>query len=226
VTADKIVLTPELVFDVGRLVASFEKAMALFETDVIPDGGTVIARGLDGLASLDAVLSRRCWEMDIGDVIPQWQRASEPFVSNYVELDSNVIHADIWPPNVICEGATVVGLVDFDDCLYGATFIDVAITLLEFSMFQDFVVDEELAVALLAGYFQHGGMLSALEEDLIVNAIEMMYVIWLAYYVSQSPYFEEAEKYLHRLNLLSDDAFRRRLRVDVERCIHKARSRS
>jgi Ser/Thr protein kinase RdoA (MazF antagonist) len=226
VPADTIALTPELVCDVGRLVASFQKAMALFKTDVIPDGGTVITRGLGGLASLDAVLSRRGWEMDFGDVIPQWQRASEPLVGNDVELDSNVIHADIWPPNVICEGATVVGLVDFDDCLYGATFIDVAIALLEFSMFQDFVVDEELAVAFFSGYFRHGGMLSALEEELIVNAIEMLYVIWLAYYVAQSPYFEEAEKYLHQLNLLSDDAFRRRLCADVQRCIHQARRRS
>jgi hypothetical protein len=61
---------------------------------------------------------------------------------------------------------------------------------------------------------------------LIVNVIEMLYVIWLAYYVAQSPYFEEAEKYLHQLNLLSDDAFRRRLCADVQRCIHQARRRS
>ena len=223
VTADNIALTPELVCDVGRLVASFQKAMALFKTDVIPEGGTVITRGLGGLASLDAVLSQRGWELDIGDVILQWQRASEPLVSHDAELDSNVIHADIWPPNVICEGETVVGLVDFDDCLYGATFIDVAITLLEFSMFQDFVVDEELAVAFFSGYFRHGGTLSALEEELIVNAIEMLYVIWLTYYAAQSPFFEEAEKYLHQLNLLSDAAFRGRLYAAVERCIDKAR---
>jgi homoserine kinase type II len=223
VTADTITLTPALVCDVGRLVARFQKAMALFETDVVPDGGTIIARGLGGLASLDAVLSQRGWEMDIGGVIPQWQRASEPFVSHDAELDSNVIHADIWPPNVICEGARVVGLVDFDDCLYGATFIDVAIALLEFSIFQDFVVHEELAVAFFSGYFRHGGTLSTLEEALIINAIEMLYVIWLTYYAAQSPYFEEAEKYLRQLNLLSDDAFRKRLRADVERCIHKAR---
>jgi homoserine kinase type II len=226
VTADKIALTPELVYDVGRLVASFQKAMASFKTDVIPEGGTVLARGLGGLASLDTVLSQRGWEMDISDVIPQWQRASEPFVSHDVALDSNVIHADIWPPNVICEGARAVGLVDFDDCLFGATFIDVAITLLEFAMFQDFVVDEELTVAFFAGYFRHGGRLSALEEGLIVNAIEIMYVIWLAYYVAQSPHFEEAEKYLRQLNLLADDAFRGRLGAEVVRCIHKVRRRS
>jgi homoserine kinase type II len=223
VTADTIALTPELVRDVGRLVASFQRAMALFETDFIPDGGTVIARGLGGLASLDAILSRRGWEMDTGGVIPQWHRASEPLVSHNADLDSNVIHADIWPPNVICKGERVVGLVDFDDCLYGATFIDVAIAMLEFSMFQDFVVDEELAVAFFSGYFSHGGVLSALEEELIVNAIEMLYMIWLTYYAAQSPYFEEAEKYLHQLILLSDDAFRRRLCADIERCVHKAR---
>lgn len=226
VTADSTALTPELVRDVGRLVASFQKAMALFEADVIPDGGTVIARGGGGLASLDAVLKRRGWEMDIGDVISQWQRASEPIVNRDVDLDSNVIHADIWPPNVICEGATVVGLVDFDDCLYGATFFDVAIALLEFSILQGFVVEEELAVAFLAGYFRHGGTLTPLEEGLIVNAIEMMYVIWLAYYVAQAPYFEEAAKYLYQLNLLSDDTFRKRLCADVERCIQQARRRS
>jgi len=224
VMADTIQLTPKLVGDAGRLVASFQRAMASFKIDEIPEGETFIERGGDVLESLDPALGKRGWEMDVRNVIPQWERASEPFIRNSANLKSNFIHADIWPPNAICEGDKVVGLVDFDDCLYGATIIDVAIALMEFSMFQDVVMDEELAMAFLANYFRHGGTISPLEEKLIVDAMEMTCAMWLAYNVIQAPTFEEAEIYLRRLDLLHDGTFREKMCRDVQQFIGTARA--
>lgn len=198
--------------------------MASFKIGAIPEGEKFIERGADVLKSLDPALSKRGWEMDIRNVMPQWERASAPFVRNCADLNSNVIRADVWPPNVICEGEESVGLVDFDDCLHGATIIHVAIALMEFSMFQDIVMDEELAVAFLANYFRHGGRMSPLEEKLIADVMEMTCAMWLAYNVIQAPTFEEAEIYLRRLDLLHDDTFREKMSTDVRRFIRIARA--
>lgn len=224
--ADTIHLTQNIAGDVGRVVASFQKAMESFQIDAIPEGETFMERGVDVLKPLYSVLSKRGWDIDVRNVIPLWERASEPFIRHSSDLNSNVIHADIWPANVICEGEKVVGLIDFDDCLYGATIIDVAIALMEFSMFQKTVMDEELAMAFLTNFFRHGGMISSFEENLIVNAMEVTCAIWVGYYVMQEQTFEEGEIFLRRLNLLSESTYRQKIQDDVRRFIRIARTSS
>jgi homoserine kinase type II len=222
-TADKLQLTPKLVGNVGRLVASFEKAMASFKIDSIPLPETFIEKGANVVSSLGTAVTKRGLQMDAGNVMTQWERASEAFIKYAADLNSNIVHADIWPPNVICQGEDVAGLVDFDDCCFGATIIDVALSLMEFSMFQDIVLDEDLAVPFLANYFRSGGTISPLEERLIVNAMEMACAMWFTYEVIEAPVFEEAEIYLHRLELLRDKGFRKKMCIDIERFIRIAR---
>ena len=222
-TADRIKISPSLVGDVGRLVAFFQKAMVSFKLDRIPEGETLIEKGVDALRSLHSALEMRGWEMDVRRVRDQWEQASSSFVKHSANLNCNVIHADIWPPNVICTADKVAAVVDFDDCCYGQTMLDVVVALMEFSMFQSAVVDAELAKAFLTGYFRYGGNLSPLEQSLIVNAMEMTCAMWLAYNVIQAPTFEEADVYLQRLNLLHNDNLRNRLQNDIDQFINTAR---
>lgn len=219
ITADKLQLTPKLVGNVGQLVASFEKAMKSFKIDSIPLPETFIEKGTTVLSSLGPAVAKRGLCVDVGSVVTQWEQASGAFIKHAADLHSNIIHADIWPPNVICQEEEIAGLVDFDDCCWGATIIDVALSLMEFSMFQDIVLDEDLAVPFLVNYFRSGGTISPLEESLIVRAMEMACAMWFTYEAIEAPVFEEAEVYLRRLDMLRDKIFRKKMCIDIERFI-------
>lgn len=222
--ADTVELTSDLVGDVGRIVASLQKAMESLEMGKIPQGETFIEKGDAVLKSLRPALQTKGLSIDVHKITSQWERAREPFLRSGSKLRHGIIHADIWPPNVICDGERVVGLVDFDDCCYGATCIDVALALMEFSMFQDAYMDQELAVAFLGGYFRNGGTLSSLEEEFFINAMEMACAMWLVYEVIEAPSFVEGEVYLRRLDQLRDDVLRTEMRASIEKCVEAARA--
>jgi Ser/Thr protein kinase RdoA (MazF antagonist) len=224
VRVDTIPLTPNIVGDVGRIVASYQRAMDSFQIETIPKGRTFIDRGIRVMASLYPTLNKRGWDIDFGNVIPLWERASEPFTKYGSDLNVNVIHADIWPANVMCDGERVIALIDFGDCLFGAPMIDTAIALMEFSMYRDTEMDKDLALAFLTEYFRYGGSISALEETLIVNAMEMMCAIWVGSYVMQQQEFVEGRVVLRRVNLFSNDKYRQKMQDDVERLIRAART--
>ena len=197
--------------------------MKSFELGTIPEGETFFEKGTNVLKSLASAVNKRGWGIDIRHVISQWERACQPFISNIADLDSNIIHADIWPPNVICERERVAGLIDFDDCCHGVTVIDLAIALMEFAMFHGVIMNERLAVSLLVNYFRQGGKLSPLEEELIVDAMEMTCAMWLAYNVIEAPTYEEAEIYSRRLEVLHDVNLRAKMCDNIMRFIATAR---
>ena len=221
--ADSIKIIPELAFNVGKTTAKLRKAMASFEIDTIPDGETFIDRGKDVVDSLSDDLKKRMWVMDISNVAKQWERSSRRFVENKNILESNILSADIWPPNIKCEGSEIVALMDFDDCCYGATIIDFSIALMSFSMFQDVKIDKDIARSLLIGYFNAGGNMTSIEESLIVDAIEMTCAMWLGYNVSQAPRVEQAEIYLLILNILNDEQKRRKFSDDITKVVNEAK---
>src|SRR5690606_9316888 len=58
-----------------------------------------------------------------------------------LRLPSSVIHADIHPGNVLCQGDTL-WLIDFDDGHVGLRALDWILPALEFSLKGDHTVDE------------------------------------------------------------------------------------
>lgn len=60
-------------------------------------------------------------------------------------------------------------------------------------MFQDVVISEELAIAFLAEYFQHGGTITLPEQQIMINAMGMACAMWLTFELVQAPTFVEAE---------------------------------
>jgi homoserine kinase type II len=220
--ADQAEITPELCMDVGRVVASLRQAMASFSSEAHLEGETLVERGAKLLHAFPAALRARGWDLDISNVQHQWDRASGAYLSNLDNLNQHIIHADIWPPNVICNGATVVGLIDFDDWCYGATIFDVCAPLIEFPMYNTLDFREDLATSFFQGYFAHGGTLSEVDESILLDCMEMACAIWLACNVIQNPVFAESEIYLRKLNLLRDVSSRERMRALVRQCIRAA----
>lgn len=222
--ADTIKITPQLAFNVGKTAAQLKKAMETFKINRIPGGETFIDRSKQVVDSLVDDLKKRGWVMDVGSVAKQWEAASSNFIKNAHLLDSNILSADIWPPNIKCDGSKVIALMDFDDCCYGATIIDLSIALMSFSMFKTVKMDKKITVALLTGYFSAGGKMTKLEESLIVDAIEVTCAMWLGYNIPQAPRFEQAEIYLKILNILNKKANRKTFCNNIAKYIKEARS--
>jgi len=223
VMADTLSFSSGLIGDVGRVVAHFQKAMSSFSVDTELEGETFIKKGLDALESLPSALKSKGWDMNIQNIISHWNRACSPFIDSTLTFKSHIIHADIWPPNVICKNGRVKALVDFDDWSYGPIFFDVALALMEFAMWEDVVLNNEMATAFFTNYFRNGGILSNLEEELIINVMEMACAVWLSYEAIQSTTSKRADLYHRRLNLMFDTERRIKISENIKNIIQISR---
>lgn len=221
--ADLAEIHPLLVQDVGRVVAQLQKALSSFKVNHIPESETLFAKGEDAIASMPEALERRGWKgLEIDHVQPYWNRAKQAFMMHDEELTSHIIHADTWPPNVLCEKNRVTGLLDFDDCCFGPTVFDVIVPMMEFSMFCGAELDPKLATAFFTGYFASGGKLSSLERSLIADGVELLCAMWFAYNIIQAPQINAAITYLNRLQNFRSMKRRIELQNNILTCIANA----
>ncbi len=140
--------------------------------------------------------------MDTETVLPMWANALDVYNRHIETVPFGLVHSDTWPPNIICKKDKVMGLIDFDDCCFGARVIDVAVPAMEFCMFQTSELDEEILNALFAGYFTNGGGLLETEKELLIPVMIMCCCVWLVYNVIQAPMYENAHVYLRKLHTL------------------------
>jgi homoserine kinase type II len=100
------------------------------------------ACGAEGLASIHPELTRLV-ERELARLDRQWPRA----------LPRSVIHADLFPDNVLMLGERVTGLIDFYFACHDLTAYDLAVTHAAWCFSGDGKrFDEALSQALLAGY--------------------------------------------------------------------------
>lgn len=217
-TVDRVEITESLCEDVGRAVATLQRALAAFKKP-IPQPHTFIARGTRLIELLPETVRRLGWQLDYRSLIKEWERACGCFEASRDSLPYGILHADVWPPNVICEGERIVGVIDFDDWCYGPRVIDFCAPLIEFAMFNTTVMNEDLAIAFLQGYFGNGGAISESEEDLIIEAIEMVCASWLACNALHEITFEESKVYLNRLELLQNSHTREVMASDIRQLL-------
>src|SRR5581483_4296617 len=117
IPGEKVEITPGLCHDVGRIVASLQKALSSFK-GAVPRGESFVERGTRLLDLLPSTSGMMGWELDVSQILAQWKRSNTSFIQLSDRFVSSIIHSDIWPPNVICKQETVVGVVDFDDWCY------------------------------------------------------------------------------------------------------------
>ena len=223
VPADQVLLSPELVGDVGRLIATFQNAIASFALETLPAHDAFLERSETARQSLGAVLRSKQPNVDVDKIVEQWGAANAALALHEPVLRTSVLHADLWPPNILCIGNRVTGLLDFDACCLGPTFADVALALMEFSMFRRDQMDEDLATAFLAGFFRNGGRLTALEQSLLLNAMEVACASWWAWEVIEEPPFGEGEYYQRRLELWGAAESRNSFVLNLDRMVARAR---
>ena len=199
--------------------------MATYPVTLLPAGDSFLERSQTAAAALGPALKSQRLNADVDQILEQWRKSNAVLAGQQGRLRRSVIHADLWPPNVLCVGDRVSGLLDFDNCCLGERFIDVAQALMEFSMYKSAALDEDLATAFLREFFRHGGTLSGVEQSLLVNAMEIGCANWWAWEMVDGPVSVEGEYYLRRLELLQVAASRDKLFEDVDRLVTAARSR-
>ena len=140
--------TPDQAHAVGRALAGLHLAVADFpqtraNTMSLAAWGTLLADcGAAGLAAIDPTLGARV----AGELA--FLRANWP-----AGLPTSVIHADLFPDNVLMLGHRVTGLIDFYFACADITAYDVAVTHAAWCFSADGrVFDPDISTALLAGY--------------------------------------------------------------------------
>lgn len=208
-TADRIKITTDIAYSVGAVVALFRKVVAGFPADAIPKRENLFERGKFAFDSVQDALQQKSWKFDLA-VVEEQRKNAQKELNVGVQYDG-LLHADTWPPNVICDAERVVGILDFDDCCYGPAIVDIAIPLQEFVIFQDAAMRNSLAVAFFSGFVDSNGVLPRAHLRLFVPAMEFMCAVWFAYNIIQSPLKEDAELYFNRLKLLKGGKYRKEL---------------
>lgn len=221
--AEDMPLTPKLAYNIGSLVNTFRSAMSSLVLPNVPTEEYLIAKGSRVLATIDEDLGGRGWKMDISKVPMQWQRSSQKIMNNFASLSPTIIHSDFWPPNLKCKGEEIVGLMDFDDWTYGPAIFDLVVAFQECSMFGGAEIDEVIASNILKGYFETGGTMTRLEQDIFPDAIELFCSLFLAYNIVQAETFDEANVYLKRLHIMAQEESNAIFRAQIERLITEAR---
>jgi homoserine kinase type II len=140
--------TPPQARAVGAALAQIALAGADFSgqrTNALGiDGWKDLARacGADGLASIDPDLAGLV-DRELAQLDAQWPR----------DLPQGVIHADLFPDNVLMLGDNVTGLIDFYFACNDLTAYDLAVTHAAWCFSNDGgTFDAALSDALLAGY--------------------------------------------------------------------------
>lgn len=152
--------SPEQAHAVGATLAQIHLAAANFagrranSMNLAAAADLLESCGTDGLASIDpglpGIVAR-----NLPDLIATWPR----------DLPTSVIHADLFPDNVLMLGDQVTGLIDFYFACTDITAYDVAVTHAAWCFSEDGkTFDEALSHALLSGY-ESVRPLSAEERD-------------------------------------------------------------
>lgn len=216
VTADSVTLTPNLCFQIGELIYDLQYAISSFDDAEVPKNEIFFKRAEQAVMSLESSLKKRGWAMDIENVHKQFEQAMNQFKIYEAFLTNTVLHGDAWPPNILVNEGTIVGLIDFDDCSYGPNIFDLIIPLMECGMYSGVIVDEAILSELLRGYIHKRQTLSDIEKLLILPGMEICCAMWLVYNIVQAS-ASEAKVYLNRLDMLNNSFDRKRLSKIISR---------
>ena len=223
VTADKLRITSNLCFDVGRVIAYLQRSLILLET-YIPPSETFHNRVRKVVTAFSQKAKHLGWAIDVARILRQWEDIEASFLSFSAASVQSIVHTDIWPPNVICKGETIVGVVDFDDWAHGPIILDICAPLIEFALINHTDISPDLTLAILSGYLQHGGQIDLLKEDLIVCCMEMLCLSWLFCNALHKVSYSESETYMHKLEFFRDKHKRKAFELILKDLIQVAKS--
>lgn len=220
---DKVDITPQLCYEVGYYVAKMQIALSFYRGST-PKSESLSERGMLMMKYFHRRAKKVGWKIDFDTIVKQWMKADKLLLSHRKELPEQIIHSDVWPPNIICAENKINGIVDFDDWCFGPAIMDVCAPLIEFPMYYTKNFNEELAFQLLKGYIKAKGKISRPEQELIITGMEVGCAMWLACNALHEVSFEESETYVYKLALFADQTSRMKFYKKINEIINAASS--
>ncbi|GHU42768.1 hypothetical protein FACS1894190_12480 [Spirochaetia bacterium] len=208
VTGDNTPTTPQLCFEIGKAIGEMRLSLAKYG-GVIPADEDFWSRTERLLAELPTFSTELSWNIIPSVVTGAYESAKKIIQTTF--CSDEVVHTDVWQPNVLVLDGHLSGIIDFDDLSVGPGILDLAAAIGEFGYDResDMLIVQNV-IALVQGFNKTIDPKNY-EERIIFPLIEASYCSWFACNAVHRVTFEESEIYYRRINKLQSSPFREQL---------------
>jgi Ser/Thr protein kinase RdoA (MazF antagonist) len=217
ITGDKVPATTQLCAEIGKAIGEMRRSLVRYE-GFLPSGEDFWSRSERLLNELEISSVHQSWNIYPSLVIDAFKAAKEAVqTTTYID---EVVHSDVWPPNVMVLDGHLNGILDFDDLAIGPGILDLAAVIGEFGFDRKSdVLLEQNVRAIIHGFNDVLNPITYETGKLILPLIEASYCSWLACNAVHRVPFDESEIYYRRLNQLSNFSKREHIEKTLLRII-------
>ncbi len=139
VTGDHVPVTQQLCLEIGQAIGEMRSFLAKYD-GFLPEGEDFWSRSERLLCELETVSAQQAWNINPLTVINTFRRAKNEIQAN--KYIGEVVHSDVWPPNIMVLNGHLSGILDFDDLAIRPGMLDLAAAISEFGF--DRITDDLL----------------------------------------------------------------------------------
>jgi Ser/Thr protein kinase RdoA (MazF antagonist) len=217
VTGDNVSATTQLCAEIGKAVGEMRCALSKYE-GFLPTGEDFWSRSERLLDELEDFSAQQSWNINPSLVIDTFKNSKKEVQVN--DYSDEVVHTDVWPPNVMILDGHLSGILDFDDLAIGPGIIDLAAAISEFGFDRESdILLEQNVFSMIQSFNKTFIPITYKTGMIILPLIEASYCSWLACNAVHRVPFAESEIYYRRLSQLSSLPKREYLERNLARII-------
>lgn len=196
-SGDQTSHTPQLCFEIGKAIGEMRHCLTSYD-GFIPDNEDIWSRSERLLDELETSSIQRSWGITPSKVFEAYFEAKRE-VQKIFYVDE-VVHSDVWPPNILVLDGHLSGLIDFDDLSIGPGMLDLASAISEFCFDRnnDTLLEKNVS-AIIQGFTSVNHAIIYEAGYLVLPLIVVSYCQWLACNAVHQVPFEETEIYYRRI---------------------------
>jgi len=220
VAGDKVSVTTQLCAEIGKAIGELRLALLQYK-GFIPPCEDFWSRSERLLSELQLFSEKNGWDIAPSLVIDAFTAAKESVLT--IGYPDELVHSDVWPPNIIVLDGRLNGIIDFDDLAIGPGILDLAASISEFGFDRESdILLEQNVGAIIQGFNRIVEPITHEAGLMILPLIEASYCSWFAGNAIHQASFAESELYYRRLNKLRNSSERERLEKNLRRIIINA----
>jgi formylglycine-generating enzyme required for sulfatase activity/Ser/Thr protein kinase RdoA (MazF antagonist)/signal recognition particle receptor subunit beta len=199
-TGDREPATVQLCTEIGKAVGEMRNVLARYEGSLPPEED-FWSRSERLLNELKISSVQKSWGITPSLVIDAFEKAKKTVLAT--RFINEVVHSDVWPPNVMVLDGHLSGILDFDDLAIGPGILDLASVIGEFGFDRenDILIEKNVS-AIIHGFNTASTPVTHETGMMILPLIEASYCSWLACNALHRMPFAESKMYYRRLDQL------------------------
>jgi Ser/Thr protein kinase RdoA (MazF antagonist) len=200
ITGDRVPATAQLCAEIGKAVGEMRYVLAQYE-GFLPPEEDFWSRSERLLNELEVFSVQQSWDITPSLVNDAFEKAKETVLATTFIYE--VVHSDVWPPNVMVLDGHLSGILDFDDLAIGPGILDLAAAISEFGFDRnnDILIEKNVS-AIIHGFNTASNPITYEAGMMILPLIEASYCSWLACNALHRIPFAESQLYYRRLDQL------------------------